>query len=1056
MRRNSEYNDSERPAIELLKKLGYDYYDASKQDEERDSGSDPILINRLQKALKRINPWLDDHNLKTAVRKITKPRADSLMAANKEIHHLLQGPATSVQHREKGKKQDKSIHFIDYNNIDNNDFLAVNQMLFKGKEAKSIPDITLFVNGLPIAVIECKSPNIQNADSEAINDLEHYQENSPKLFRCNQICAGIFKVGGKYGAIGAPEIHYNPYKCKDNEQTPITKLLNGSRDITPQDILLYSLFHKKHLLDIIRNFIVFETVEGKTVKKLPRCPQIRAVNKAIEKLESEDKGGVVWHTQGSGKSLSMVFLAKKLRREEQGFKNPTIIVMTDRVDLDDQITRTFKNCGFPNPIQAGSIRGLGRLLRDPYGKTIMTTIQKFQETDEKGNALRGDDTCLKNGSTVQTKRYIEPGGQLVKITTVKDREGRKISESREVIDVPQLSVKENVFVFVDEAHRSHYGFLAGFMRRALPNAKFIAFTGTPIDKENKSTLAEFYGGRYLDTYTIKESAADGATLPIYYNAALPEVHVNKEHIDRKFESEFQDCSPAKKERLRQKASELATYLNARDRIDRVAADIIRHYGEKIYPNGFKAMVVCHSREAAVNYKEAFDELLEQGRHDFKSRVIMSLDTKKDPERFCQLATHPKRIGQAVEEFKLPFGDENLHAKDGKKQHDNTAFLIVCDMLLTGFDVPVVQVMYLDKLLTEHNLLQAIARVNRTRDGKKAGFIVDYCGITRHLSKALAMFSDDLAPGDVMEKTDAEISRLQNRHRRLVAFFNPIEIDRKKQRAAYIDKAVRCLEPEDLRDEFKLLLKAFDTSIDILLPSPAALAYEYDFTLYNEIKYQAANTYVDDSLRVTKGESRKIQQLVDDHLTASGVRYLLEKPVSIIDREKFDEEIHKSLGPESQRLKRLNRIKHTIKINLHKDPEFYKPLSERLEKLIAAYEEGRIEQMELFDGMAEIEGAIIDKDSEGRKLGFHTEGEFAVYNTLKKHFPEDAEVLTRTLLQILTPELGIHDWSEKEQVKKTMRRNIKKTLAGKLPDNLKDSLPGAIVNVLTHNREPREV
>lgn len=1048
---NPEYNYSERPAIELFQKMGYHYYDASKHDDERDSINDVVLKNRLQSALKRINPWMDDNNLKTAVRKITTINGPSLMALNHKIHRLIQGTTTSVKHSENGKKKDKSIHYIDYNNIQNNDFLVVNQMRFKGKEANSIPDFTLFLNGLPVAVIECKSPTIQNAASEALNDLDYYQKNSPKLFRFNQICAGIYKVGGKYGAIQSREIHYNPYKCKDNEALPITRLLDGSRDLIPQDILLYHLFKKEHLLDIIRNFIIFEVVEGKTIKKLPRYPQIRAVNNAIRKLESEEKGGVVWHTQGSGKSLSMVYLATKLRRDEQGFKNPTIIVMTDRVDLDDQITRTFRNCGFPNPIQAQSIKGLGRLLRDHYGKTIMSTIQKFQETDENGNVIRTDETHNKNGNTTQTKRFIEPGGQLVKITTVKNPDGQKISETRDIIDVPQLSVKENIFVFVDEAHRSHYGFLAGFMRKALPNAKFIAFTGTPIDKENKSTLAEFYGGRYLDTYTIKESVADGATLPIYYDAALPELHVKKELIDRKFEIEFKEHGQLKKERLRQKASELNTYLNARDRIRRVAEDIIRHYGDKIRPDGFKAMVVCHSREAAVNYQDAFDQLKDEGRHPFKTRVIMSLDTKKDPERYCQLATHPLAVKQAVEDFKLPFGDPNRRAKDGKKQYDNTAILIVCDMLLTGYDVPVVQVMYLDKLLTEHNLLQAIARVNRTRDGKDAGFIIDYCGITKHLSKALAMFSDDLKPGEVMEKTDAEISRLENRHRQLTAFFSPIKIDRKKQRTAYIDKAVQYLEPEDLRDEFKLLLKRFNKSVNILLPSPAALKYDYDFTLYNEIKYQAANTYVDDSLRITKGESRQIQKLVDDHLTASDIRYLLDKPVSIIDREKFDEEIRKSFGPDSERLKRINRIKHTIKINLHKDPEFYKPLSERLEKLIKLHKEDRLKQMELFKDLDDIEEKVINKDSEGRRLGFDTEGEFAVYNTLKIHLPEEAKSITQTFFNTLADELGIDGWQDKEQVQKTMRRKIKSALAGKLPRTQKESLTHNIVKVLKHNQ-----
>jgi type I restriction enzyme R subunit len=1041
-----EYRYAEQPAIRLFQQLGYHYYDASRTDDERTSINDIILENRLKNAIQRINPWLDENNLKIALRKITAVQGTSLMGINRKIHELLRGPATSVKQTINGRMLDKSISYIDYQDIQNNDFLVVNQMKFKGKGGHSIPDITVFINGLPIAVIECKSPKVQNAASEAVSDLLYYQRNSPKLFYYNQVCAGIYKVGGKYGAISAEELYYNVYKCSDTQ--PISQLLE--RPPTPQDILLYHLFKKEYLLDIIRNFILFETNEGKIIKKLPRYTQIRTVNKAIQKLKTEDKGGVIWHTQGSGKSISMVYLATKLRRDELGFKNPTIIVMTDRRDLDDQISKTFKNCRFPNPIQAGSIKKLGQLLRDPYGKTIMTTLQKFQETDENGNVIKTVETRDKQGNFTCTKRIIDNNGHLVKVTTVKNPEGKKINEHREIMEVPELSCKENVFVFVDEAHRSHYGFLAAFMRKALPNARFLAFTGTPIDKENKSTLAEFYGGKYLDVYTIKESVEDGATLKIFYDAGLPELYVEKELIDRHFEKEFSDRGPQKKERLRQKAAGLDAYMNARQRIERIAQHIIEHYRTKIFPDGLKAMVVCHSREAAAAYKDAFDQLAHASVHNFATQLIMTLDTKKDPEHFQQLATHPVAIKKAVEDFKLPFGDETQLAKDGKKQYDNIAITIVCDMLLTGYDVPIVQVMYLDKLLTEHNLLQAIARVNRTRKGKTAGFVIDYCGITQHLSRALAMFSEDLKSHEVMEKPLDEIERLELRHRQLVAFFSTIKENREKERELYIDKAVHYLEPEDRRDEFITLLKKFNQSLNILLPSPEALKYEYDFKLYNEIKLQAGNMYVDDSLRVSREESKKIQAMVDKHLRAVGISYLLDSPVSIIDREKFEEEIRKTLGGKSRELKIIHRIRHIIKVNMDKNPEFYRPLSKRLEELINQRRQERIDQMKLFKELEEIQEKIVNKQNEGRKLGFTTDAQFAVYKTLETLLKSEAIPVTNAIFQSITDELRIDNWQNKGQVKKTMRLKIKEHISGKVPAAKKDQVAKSLLAVIESN------
>lgn len=372
------------------------------------------------------------------------------------------------------------------------------------------------------------------------------------------------------------------------------------------------------------------------------------------------------------------------------------------------------------------------------------------------------------------------------------------------------------------------------------------------------------------------------------------------------------------------------------------------------------------------------------------------------------------------------------------------------MLLTGYDVPIVQVMYLDKLLTEHNLLQAIARVNRTRKGKTAGFVIDYCGITQHLSKALSMFSEDLKPHEVMEKPRDEIDRLELRHRQLAAFFSTIKENREKERELYIDKAVQYLEPEDRRDEFITLLKKFNQSLNILLPSPEALKYEYDFKLYNQIKFQAGNMYVDDSLRVSREESKKIQAMVDKHLRAVGISYLLDKPVSIIDREKFDEEIRKTLGGKSRELKIIHRIRHIIKVNMDKNPEFYRPLSKRLEELINQRRQERIDQMKLFKELEEIQEKIVNKQSEGRKLGFTTDAQFAVYKTLETLLKSEAIPITNAIFQSITDELRIDNWQNKGQVKKTMRLKIKELIGSKVPAAKKDRVAKSLLAVIESN------
>ncbi len=999
-----EYLQSELPAIQLFQKLGYEYIDGS-IDDERATISDVILENRLLDAIERINPWLNKNNVKNAFKEITSVLACSTIEANERIHKLLSCQEYTPKQVIDGKETYKGVSFIDFQNIDNNDFLVVNQMKFRGMEKNSIPDLVVFVNGMPLAVIECKSSKALNAESEAISDLRYYQRNSERLFQYNQICVAAYKVGGRYGAIGAKENHYQVYRSDDTQD--LQALIE--REPTAQDVLLFNLFDKARFLDLVRNFIIYQVSEGSKIKILPRYQQIRATNKTIQKLQQYNEGGVIWHTQGSGKSITMVYLATKLKREESGFKNPTIIILTDRTDLDDQISQTFSRCGFPNPIQANSVRHLKKLLRDDYGKTILTTIQKFQETDEDGNIIK-----------------------------VSDEEIEVISE------------KENLYVMVDEAHRSQYGFLAGFMRKALKNAKFIAFTGTPIDTEQKSTLGSFYGGKYLDVYHIKQSVADGATLPILYEDGIPDLYVEKELLEKQFKYYFENESQKKQAKLKQEATSLKKYMTGKQRINRIAEHIIEHYKNRIYSDGYKGMVVCYNRPSAIAYKKAFDKLKNDGKHGFNTRVVMSFSLKKDPQEYFQIATPKNDVNKAIEDFKLPFGNENELNKSGKIQYNNDALMIVSDMLLTGYDVPIAMSMYLDKPLKAHGLLQAIARVNRTRGNKPAGLIVDYCGIANHLIDAMEIFASDLEPSDVMVNISEEITRLNLRHTRLIDYFRGLNIDRKQQRQKYIDNAVQYLEPIDIRDSFKDILKKFNKSLNIVLPDEAALKYKDDFTLYNEIRLEAANAYVDKSLRISPDESQKLQELIDEHLRAKGITSLLEEPVSIIDVEKFQEEIENTNDPKSKELKRTNRLKHKIQVELDNNPDFYKPLAEKLEELIKAHKENRISQLELFEEYDKIQQKILNKNKEAQERGFQTEREFAVFKTLEAKIEGVAEDITKRLFSALSGELSIDGWQDKSQVEKSMRVKIKEVLRGKVEPDEIQNLSVSLVNLIKRN------
>jgi len=949
----SELSESELPAIALLKQLGYEYFDAKKEM------YDVVLQERLRSSLKRINPWLNANALQKVMRKVEAVNGSSLMEINAEIHQLIT-KADAFSLKPTPDAHPIPVKFIDFEHIDNNDFLVVNQMKFKGAGQNSIPDLVIFVNGLPLVVIEAKN---QTVDISDLGDLAYYERNSPKLFHYNQIMSGINRVNALYGTIGSPMQFYSKF----NEAPTQTLIDLIDREVTPQDVMIFNLFQKEVFLDIIKYFVIFEVVEGKTIKKLPRYQQLRAVNKIVHRLKTKKQGGVVWHTQGSGKSITMIYLASKLRATTTGFDNPTILVVTDRKDLDAQIASTFRRTGFPNPIQTNSIAHLKSLLRDDYGKTLTTTIQKFQEKAEE-------------------KKQVEI-----------------------------LCDKENIFVLIDEAHRSQYGLTASYMRKSLPNAKFIAFTGTPIDKENKSTLKEFYGGDYIDKYTIKQSVADGNTLPILYGSGLPELFIEKSQMDAVFNDVFSEASTDKKALLKKKAASLDSVLLAKRRVTEIAKHIIKHFKNKIRPDGFKAMLVCHNRKQVIAYKKAFAKLKDQGLNPYETKAVMSFDTKKDPKEYYELAVNTADIKKAIEDFKLPFGDENDKSLADKKQFDNTAILIVSDMLLTGYDAPILQTLYLDKVLREHNLLQAIARVNRTRKGKSAGYVVDYVGITKHLVEALEIFSGDLNPNDVMTDIEGEKTTLENNHTRLVNYFKKCNYDRKEHRDDFILKAVEFLKPQDIKDEFKKILADFNRSMNIVLPAPFAAKYNDDFKLFNELKLMVR----DAKEKITREDSRKLQLIIDEHLRASGIEYLLGEPIDISDYQKFEIELTKK-GQHSP----LDKAQAIIKANKEDNPALALELSALLKRVLTENKDNRQEAFAEF--LTQMKVIIERHATKHIAVGLKSEEQLVVYNLVEEKTDTPTQ-FTLAVYEALAPYLQEKALLAQSNVQKDMRNALKPLL-----------------------------
>lgn len=693
MRDQKELIEVEDTAVEVLTQhLGWTELDPKDTNALRDSPKQPILVSIFLQAIKRINPWISEENAKRVARSFVHPQATSVLEANEQIQTMLERNVTIPQDLGNGLGlKSRDVFLIDYQHPENNVFNVVRQFRVDHYK-KCIPDIVLFINGLPIVVIECKSPDLRNPMEEGIKRIFRYQEigdeyknlGCPQLFNIAQIVVSTHRDWTMYATNFTPFRHWSEWK----EPYPFT-IDDVSKELgripRSQDIFLFGVCSKENLIDLIRNFVVFERDEGRVVKKLAKYQQFRATNKIVQKVTAEERqGGVIWHWQGSGKSLTMLWTAVKLRGN---LPNPTMVIVTDRTDLDSQIHGTFERCGFPNPIKVRSAKNLQKLLTNPVGQTITTTVQKFQDSSNV---------------------------------------------------YPTLSKDENIFVLVDEAHRSQYKTLAANMRKALPNACFLGFTGTPISKKDKDTVDTF--GDYIDRYDHNQSVNDGVTVPIYYEGRMPELHITGSSIDQLLRRIFSDKTDEELEQITKKCATLETIAESPPLIKEIALDIIDHYEKYIMPNGFKAQVVAVSRRAAVLYKEALDEL------------------NAPPSEILITVNHDDK--NIFRPFRRSKTEEQDLITRFKKESD-PKILIVCDKLLAGFDAPIEQVMYLHKPLREHNLLQAMGRVNRKDIHKEYGLVVDYWGVADELQKALQMYSDEGIEGLVHTDYKKEIlPRLQ--------------------------------------------------------------------------------------------------------------------------------------------------------------------------------------------------------------------------------------------------------------------------------------------------------
>lgn len=945
---------SQVPALQLLQNLGYTYLRPQEAFLERKGKLGNVLLEGiLADQLRRLNrikyrgqeyPF-SEANIQAAVQALKDVPFDGLVRTSEKIYDLLV-LGKAMEETVAGDTKSFTLNFIDWRNPVNNVFHVVEEFEVEQTASKQLrrPDVVLFVNGIPLVVIECKRSDMKEPVGQAISQHIRNQSDEyiPKLFVFSQLLLAVAANDAAYATTGTAAAFWAKWRELEDGKTkeltkevaalvnrPLTKAqkdklfadrfgyvrayfddLDGEgREVTEQDKTLYSLCRPDRLIEIAWRFIVYDAGE----KKIARYQQYFTVNSIlarVRKLGSDGRrlGGVVWHTQGSGKSLTMVMLAQSLAREP-AIPNPTIVLVTDRVDLDEQIKKTFHHCGL-EPVQAQTGKHLTRLITEGKESVITTVIDKFASAVDAGK--------FKNDSP-------------------------------------------NLFVLVDESHRSVYGETGAKMEKVLPKACFIGFTGTPLMKTEKNTARKF-GGLIQPAYTIDQAVADKSVVPLLYEGRLVLQQVDQKAIDKWFEVVTKPLTEAQRADLKRKFAS-ADQLNKADRkVYEAAFDISEHYRQNWQGTGFKAQLAAPNKATALKYKKYLDEF-----GKVTSEVVISApDTREEQEDVYEVDTEEVRA--FWKKMMAKFGTEKQYVEqiiNGFKHGPEPEILIVVSKLLTGFDAPRNTVLYLCRSFVEHNLLQAIARVNRVSAGKDFGFIMDYYGVLQKLGEAMDIYSalpgfeEDELVGTVTDVAE-EITRLPQRHSELWDVFKTVRGSKDKE------KFEQLLGDEEVRGQFYEKLNAYNRTLGIALsamqflrdtPEKKIQGYKDDLAFFLKLRVSVKQRYAEEV--DYKEYEKKVQKLIDTHVPSEGIQQVTA-PVNIFERDAFKSEIEKLEGVASKADTIAHRTARTITEKMDEDPVFYRRFGKLLQETIDAYRQQRISEKEYLNRATEVMESVLGR------------------------------------------------------------------------------------------------
>ena len=985
----------EQLAIEWFKELGYDYLlgcdiAPDSNQAERDNYQQVLLSKRLHTALAKLNPSLPTLAIDEAVHLLQKPQHASLIQNNRAFHQmLLQG--VGVEIKDADETRGEVVKLIDFHDVSNNDFLVVNQFTIKGTKGNRRPDMIVFINGLPISVIELKNPADENADIyKAYNQLQTYKDEIEDLFVYNEALVISDGINARIGSLTATDERYMYWRTiKDETDKPQLEY--------ELDTLIQGFFLKEHLLDYIQSFVLFEDDGKHIIKKIAGYHQFHAVREAIHSVVEAStggskRGGVVWHTQGSGKSISMVCFAGKLTKQAE-MKNPTLLIVTDRNDLDGQLFATFSGSKMllgQEPVQIDSVADLRETLTNkPSGGIIFTTIQKF--------SLKKDESHF-----------------------------------------PILSDRDNIVVIADEAHRSQYGFdamlnnetgqfkygYAQHLRDAVPNATFIGFTGTPIESEDRDTRSVF--GDYISVYDIEDAVADGATVPIYYESRLAKLDLNADVL-REIDAEVGDLDIgdelSDREKFKSKWSALEKLVGSEPRIQQIAKDLVEHFEERTAAIEGKGMIVAMSRQIAVDLYDA----------------IVAIRPEWDSEDPTKGAIKIIMTGSASDEAKL---QKHIYSKQVKKDlerrikdpEDELKLVIVRDMWLTGFDAPSLHTMYIDKPMKSHNLMQAIARVNRVFKDKKGGLVVDYIGIANELKSALKTYTGAGGRGtgtiDIAEAMAEMLKRLDIVQNMYHGFDYSEFMTKAHGLLAPAANHILGLEDGKKRylDEVLALTKAYSLCGTL----DEAKEYKEMIAFFQAVK--SVIQKIGTTVRVKKDPNKAIKQIIDNAIISEGVEDIfslvgLEKPnIGILSDEFLEDIAH--MPQKNLALELLQRlIKDEIKAKSKTNVVLEKKFSDRLQATLGKYHNRAIETAKVIEELIQMAKDFAKATKHGEELGLSFD-ELAFYDALAENEAALREMGDEILKQIaieLTIKLRSSisvDWQKRESVRAKMRNIIR--------------------------------